>query len=256
MRITIDTVKRTLDLQGGQESEQLPLYSPRAFEIISDLWLKLGWDQKYSYTFTWMGRPIVQLPEDVLRVQEVICKVQPDVIIETGVAHGGSLMLYATLCKALGKGRVIGVDIEIRQHNRKAIEQHVLSPLIKLIEGSSTAQETVSEVKRLVGESQTVLVILDSCHTREHVLNELESYAPLVSIGSYIVATDGIMKELSDQPRGKPEWARDNAVKAAEDFVSRHPAFVIEQPEWLFNESHLSKNITYWPGAFLRRRAQ
>jgi cephalosporin hydroxylase len=256
MRITIDTEKRTLSLDRGQEKEQLPLYSSRAFEVISDLWVKLGWDRKYSYTFTWLGRPIVQLPEDVLRIQELIWKVRPDVIVETGVAHGGSLMLYASVCKALGKGRVIGVDIEIRQHNRKAIEEHVLSPLIRLIEGSSTAQGTVREVQGLIGEDQTVLVILDSCHTREHVLNELESYAPLVSTGSYIIATDGIMKELWDQPRGNPEWAWDNPVNAAEEFVSRHPEFVIEQPEWLFNESNLASNITYWPSAFLRRKGQ
>jgi cephalosporin hydroxylase len=253
MRITIDTEKRTLDLEGRQESEQLPLYSPRAFEIISDLWLKLGWDQKYSYTFTWMGRPIVQLPEDVLRVQEVLCIVRPDVIIETGVAHGGSLMLYATLCKALGKGKVIGVDIEIRPQSRTAIENHILAPLITLIEGSSTAQKTLSQVKALIGPGQTVLVILDSCHTKEHVLNELESYCSIVSVGSYIVATDGIMKDLHDVERGRPEWVWNNPVSALQEFASRHKEFAVEQPAWLFNESGLSKNITYWPSAFLRR---
>ena len=175
-------------------------------------------------------------------------------IIETGVAHGGSLIYYASLCKAMEKGRVIGIDIEIRPHNRKAIEAHELFPLITLIEGSSTSPETLKQVKKLVKPKEKVLVILDSCHTKQHVLDELESYQGLITPGSYLVATDGIMKDLYDVPRGNPEWERDNPVEAVNDFVKRHPEFVLEQPIWLFNESELKKNVTHWPCAFLRRK--
>ncbi len=253
MKITIDTTEKTLVLHSGAKDTNLPLYSKEAFEAISDVWVKVGWEQKYSYSFTWLGRPIVQLPEDILRMQEVIFSVQPDVIIETGVAHGGSLVFSASLCKAMGKGRVIGIDIEIRPHNRKAIEEHLLSSYITLIEGSSTASEVVSHVKSLIHEGETVLVILDSCHTKEHVVNELAAYHPLVTKGSYIVATDGIMRDLSDLERGQPEWIWDNPSSAAEEFAEAHSQFVLEQPKWLFNQSGLAKNITYWPSAFLRR---
>jgi cephalosporin hydroxylase len=217
------------------------------------LWLKVGWNQKYVYTFSWMGRPIIQLPEDLIRIQEVIYRVKPDVIIETGIAHGGSLIYYASLCKAMDKGRVIGIDIEIRPNNRKAIEAHPLFPFIKLIEGDSTSRDVIDYVKSLVNSGETVMVILDSCHTREHVLNELEAYHDLITPGSYLVATDGIMKDLYDVPRGMPEWSENNPEVAAKYFAKDHSEFVIEQPRWPFNESALSRNITHWPSAWLRK---
>jgi cephalosporin hydroxylase len=201
-----------------------------------------------------MGQPIIQLPEDMVRIQEVIYRIKPDVIIETGIAHGGSLIFYASLCKVLGKGRVIGIDIEIRPHNRKAIESHELFPLITLIEGSSTTNDTVKKVKELVTPGEIIFVILDSCHTKQHVLDELEFYHDLITPGSYIVATDGIMKDLYDVPRGKPEWAQDNPVAAVAEFVSKHPEFVVEQPAWPFNESELTENVTHWPKAYLKRK--
>src|SRR5437773_1152745 len=137
----------TEPLMAGQ-TRQLQLYSDEAFELNSDQWLKVGWNQKYPYTFSWMGRPIIQLPEDVIRIQEVICRVKPEVIIETGVAHGGSLVLYASLLKAMAvPGRVIGIDILIRPPNRKALEAHALAPMITLIQGDSVADSTVAKVK-------------------------------------------------------------------------------------------------------------
>jgi cephalosporin hydroxylase len=193
------------------------------------------------------------LPEDIVRIQEVIWRVKPDLIVETGVAHGGSLILYASLCKTMDRGRVVGIDIDIRPANRAAIEQHPLAPLITLVQGSSTAPETVAKVRSLVKPGDRVLVILDSCHTRDHVRQELEAYADLVTPGSYLVATDGIMKDLGDVPLGHPEWASDNPAAAAADYASAHPHFVLEQPAWLFNESGLGRNLTYWPQAFLRR---
>ena len=208
---------------------------------------------KYSYHFSWMGRPIIQLPEDMITVQEVIYRVKPDVIVETGIAHGGSLIFSASLCRAMGRGRVIGVDIDIRAHNREAIEAHEMFELIELIEGSSTAPEIVDQVRRQIGPDETVLVILDSNHLRQHVLDELDAYAGLVTPGSYIVATDGVMLQVADAPRGRPEWTDDNPVSAVRGFLANHPEFVVEQPAWPFNESELDQNVTHWPQAYLRR---
>ena len=254
MKITIDTDKQTiLDEKTG---ETLPLYSTESFKKISKIWLKVGWNEKHVYTFTWLGRPIIQLPEDMIRVQEAIFQVKPTVIIETGIAHGGSLIYSASLLKAMGiEGRVIGVDIEIRPHNRQAIEEHFLFPYITLIEGSSTAPEIVRQVKDLVKPDDTVFVILDSNHLRGHVYDELETYCELVTKDSYIVATDGIMREVYDAPRGTASWIEDNPVSAAHDFLAKHPEFVLEAPPWLFNESELKENInTHYPDAWLRRK--
>jgi len=254
MKLIIDTEAKTLTLSSADKLRVLDLYSKEAFEVISREWVRVGWNQKYQYTFSWMGRPVIQLPEDMIRIQEAIFQIQPDVIIETGVAHGGSLIYYSSLCKAMEKGRVVGIDIEIRSHNRAAIEAHPLSDRITLIEGSSTSPEIVAQVKSLVKPGETVLVILDSNHTYAHVADELEAYADLVTQGSYIVATDGIMYDLADVPRGQTEWATDNPTWAAKDFAIKHPEFVIEQPDWSFNESQLDQNITHWPGAWLKRQ--
>jgi cephalosporin hydroxylase len=251
MKLNIDTDKKLLTLDDGRA---LDLYGKEAFELISDVWLKTSWNQKYSYTFTWMGRPIIQHPEDLVRLQEAIYNLKPDVIIETGVAHGGSLILYASILKAMGRGRrVIGVDIEIRPHNRKAIEAHELAPMITLVEGNSVAADIVETAAREIKRGDTVMVILDSNHTRAHVAAELDAYHHLVTPGSYLVATDGIMRDVADTPRGTPSWREDNPAQAAEDFAARHPEFVLESPRWLFNESELNRNITAWPSAWLRR---
>ena len=254
MKITIDTDLKKVSIDDKKVQTTLDLYSDEAFELISDQWAKVGWNQKYVYSFSWMGRPIIQLPEDMIRTQEVIYRVKPDVIVETGIAHGGSLIYYASLCKAMGKGRVIGVDVEIRPHNRKAIEEHEMFDFITIIEGSSTDSAIVAQVESLIMPGETVLVILDSNHTKQHVADELAAYHGLVSKGSYIVATDGSMKDLYDVPRGQSDWIWNHPTAAAEEFAKVHPEFVIEQPEWPFNESGLSKNITHWPGAWLRKQ--
>ena len=253
MKLTLDTDDQTLTLVEDGRCATMALYSREAFEALSRQWVRVGWNQKYQYTFSWMGRPVIQLPEDMLRMQEVIYRLQPDLIVETGVAHGGSLIFYASLCKAMDKGRVVGVDIEIRVHNRQAIEAHPLAGLITLIEGSSADADVVQRVFRQAVSGQTTLVILDSNHGYAHVAAELEAYAGLVTPGSYIVATDGIMLDLADVPRGKAEWVQDNPCAAARDFAQSHPEFVIEQPPWPFCESDLTTNITHWPGAWLKR---
>ncbi|MGG1399782.1 CmcI family methyltransferase [Bacillus salipaludis] len=256
MKISIDTENNILILESNNQKTETELYSKHGFEIVSQLWTKVGWNEKYMYTFSWMGRPIIQLPDDLIRVQEVIYRIKPDVIVETGVAHGGSLIYYASLCKAMEKGRVIGIDIEIRPHNRQAIEEHELYPYITLIEGDSAALDTINTVKSFIKPEETVLVILDSCHSKDHVKKELEAYHPLVSSGSYIVATDGIMKELHDVPRGEKSWIDDNPYTAVLEFAKEHPEFTLEQPAWPFNESSLRQNITHWPSSWLRRKKE
>jgi cephalosporin hydroxylase len=155
----------------------------------------------------------------------------------------------------MGRGRVIGIDIEIRKHNRQAIEAHELSSYITLIEGSSVAPEVVERVTRRIKSGESALVILDSNHSKAHVAAELEAYAHLVTPGSYIVATDGSMEFLDDVPRGAAHWKTDNPSAAAREFSDRHPEFSLEQPEWPFNESALRENITHWPSAWLRRNS-
>ena len=253
MKINIDTDSRTLSWQTDSNSGQCDLYSTESFERISNAWLKVGWNQKYPYTFSWLGRPFIQIPEDMLRMQEVIYTLKPDVIIETGIAHGGSIVFSASMCKLMGKGRVIGVDIDIRQATRTALETHELFPYITMIEGSSTAPEVVAKVKSHVKAAETVLVILDSCHTKQHVLDELNAYHDIVTNGSYIVATDGSMRDLHDVPRGSADWTWNHPAAAAEDFAKQNTNFKIEQPAWSFNESELKENITHWPHAWLKR---
>lgn len=244
----------TVSVEEGGRTSVHKLDTPEAFDLISKVWLRAGWDNKYVYGFTWLGRPIIQLPEDMIRLQEVIYTLRPDVIIETGVAHGGSLIFYASLCKAMGKGRVVGIDIEIRQHNRAAIESHPLFPYITLVEGSSVEPAVVEQVGAQVRPGETTLVLLDSCHTKEHVLAELRAYAPLVSRDSYVVAMDGIMEEVAGAPRTQSDWTWNNPRQAALEFVAANPEFAIEEPPFLFNEGAVTRRVTYWPSAFIRRR--
>ncbi len=251
--IKIDLENSLVIVEGEKDSHVYPLTTPEAFSIISKAWLRCGWDAKYVYSFTWMGRPIIQLPDDMMRIQEVLYSVKPDVIIETGVAHGGGLIYYASLCKAMNCGRVIGIDIEIRPHNRKAIEAHELFPYITLVEGNSVDPEIVNKVSTLVTPGESAIVLLDSCHSKKHVLAELNLYSPLVGVNSYIVAMDGIMKDLVGAPRSDPDWGWNNPTSAALEFVKSNPNFVIEEPTFAFNEGNITERVTYWPSAFIKR---
>jgi len=254
----------TIDERGGRiilhnsdglQTEEHALDTPEAFEAVSAAWLRCGWDVKYVYGFSWMGRPVIQLPEDMIRIQEIIWRLRPDVIIETGVAHGGSLVFYASLFSAMGHGRVIGIDVEIRPHNRAAIEAHSLAPYISLIEGSSTEPATVAAVHAALAPGEHALVILDANHSRAHVESELELYSPLVAPGGYIVACDGIMAQLTGAPRSAPDWDWNNPTRAVDAFLTRHAEFVLEEPAFPFNEGKVRRRVTYWPKAFLRRVA-
>jgi len=252
VKITIDTDTGTLQRDG----EQLGLLTPEGFEALSHLWTTVGWQQKYSYRFSWLGRPIIQLPSDIVRVQEAIYEIKPDLVIETGVAHGGSLVLYASVLRAIGRGgRVIGIDIDIRPHNRTALDAHELIDDIDLVVGSSTDPQTIARVHEMAGGAERVMVLLDSDHTGRHVTAELEGYADLVTPGSYLVVADGIMRDVADVPRGKPEWSHDNPLTAVEGFLARHPEFVRTTPPLPFDESLTHWDPTHWPGGWLRRLA-
>jgi cephalosporin hydroxylase len=206
-------------------------------------------EPKYCYNFTWLGRPIIQYPQDIVAMQEIIWRVRPDLIVETGVAHGGSAVFYASMLELLGgDGIVAAVDIEIRPHNRQAIESHPMFPRIRLIEGSSTAPETVAQVRQLAAGRQTVLVCLDSNHTHEHVLRELELYSPLVTKGSYLVVFDTIIEQLppgmfADRPWGKG----DNPKTAVREYLKTHPEFEID------TQVFQKLLITVAPDGYLKR---
>ena len=258
MNYFVDQDKKEIILD---DQSRIPLYSPAGFRLLSDLWLKVGWDQKHLYSFTWLGRPIIQLPEDALRMQEVIYSIKPDVVIETGIAHGGSLILWATVCKAIGRGRVIGIDVEIRPHNRRAIEQHELFSLITLIEEDSISDAAIDRVRGNIRNGETALVILDSNHTYRHAYREIVLYSRFVTPGSYIVATDGSRGYLHETPRAWRDypdcgdWPSDNPKNAAEDFVKGHSEFRIVEPPFRFNEGAIGYRVTYWPSAFIQRVA-
>lgn len=252
MKLIIDTEAQTLTaVEGGSQSQQA-LYTRSAYEAISREWIRVGWSLRCYGNFTWFGHPILQLPEDMVRVQEVVYRLQPDVMIETGVYQGGSMMFYASLCQALGKGRVIGIDREIPVAVRQAIERHFLAPRITLIEGDSVSPGVLGRVAELVLPGEAILVILDSCHTREHVLRELEHYSRFVTPGSYIIAADGIIRDLADVPGGQAEWVSDNPLAAAGEFVQAHPEFEQATPSRPFQETNLAE-VTYWPGGWLKR---
>ena len=253
MKIIIDTAARNLTTVDGGSEHTCNLYSKTAFEAISREWLRVGWSLRYYNNFSWLGHAVLQLPEDLVRLQEVVYKVRPDVIVETGVFAGGSLMFHATLCQAIGKGRVIGIDKHIEAAQRQSICGNLLGSRITLVEGDSVSPEVTDRVRQMIRPGESVLVILDSGHTKEHVARELECYSGLVTPGSYIIAADGIMRELAEVPGGQPDWASDNPASAANEFAARHPEFRQQQPAWLFREGELTENITYWPGAWLER---
>ena len=209
---------------------------------------------KYSYNFSWLGRPIIQYPQDIVAMQELIWALQPDLIIETGIAHGGSLILYASLLElnAVAGGpqdaRVIGIDIDIRAHNRAAIEAHPFSRRIDMIEGSSVDEAVVAQVRAAAAGRERVLVCLDSNHTHDHVLAELEAYAPMTSVGSYCVVFDTVIEDL---PAGtypdRPWGPGDNPMTAVRAYLQSHPEFEIDQR---MDDKLL---ISVAPGGYLKR---
>jgi len=214
----------------------------------SESFMAVSINAKYSYNFTWLGRPIIQYPQDIIAMQEIIWRVKPDLIIETGIAHGGSLIFYASMLELLGgNGHVIGIDIDIRKHNRVEIEKHPMFKRITMIEGSSTDEKIAEEVHQMA-RGKKVLLCLDSNHTHEHVLRELELYAPLVSVGSYCVVFDTI---IEDMPKGtyadRPWDVGNNPKTAVQAYLNEHDEFVVDK------EIEDKLLITVAPGGYLRR---
>lgn len=190
----------------------------------------------YSYNFHWMGRPIIQYPQDIVAMQELIWTIQPDLIVETGIAHGGSLIFSASMlelnaaCGGPKDARVVGIDIDIRDHNRKAIETHPMARRIDMIQGSSIDAQIVRQVAAMVQGKQRVLVCLDSNHTHEHVLAELEAYAPFTTVGSYCVVFDTVIEDMpADFFPNRPWGKGDNPKTAVHEYLRGHPNFVIDE---------------------------
>ncbi|MHA1797989.1 MAG: cephalosporin hydroxylase family protein [Candidatus Helarchaeota archaeon] len=218
-----------------------------ALKRTSKDWIRTGWENNISYEITWFGIPVIQLPNDLILMQELIFLIKPKIIIESGIAHGGSLIFYSSMLELLGQGKIIGVDIEIRSHNRKAIEAHPLSKKIKLIERSSTDLKTIEEIKNEIGSDSPVLVCLDSNHTKDHVLKELNLYSKFVTKGSYIVVFDTIMPELVGLLGANDNWNKNNPAEAIKEFLKKNKDFEIDTS---FNKLYVS----YCPNGFLRKK--
>lgn len=197
---------------------------------LTQAWMEKSVETRYSYNYTWMGRPIIQYPQDIVATQEIIFKVKPDLIVETGVAHGGSLIFSASMLELLGgNGSVLGIDIEIRPHNREAIQSHPMSKRIQLLEGSSISKEIVDRVFK-IAHNKKILVLLDSNHTYEHVKAELELYSPLVKKGSYLIVYDTVIDDLPNRLSADRPWGENNGPKkAVHEFVQKNKRFKIDK---------------------------
>lgn len=202
---------------------------------LSNEWLIKSAEKKYSYNFSWLGRPIIQYPQDMIAMQELVWEVKPDLIIETGIAHGGSLIFFSSMLELVaactgGEGEVLGIDIDIRAHNRKAIEEHPMYKRISMIQGSSVAPEIIAQVKEKAKGKKRILVCLDSNHTHAHVLAELEAYAPLTAVGSYCVVFDTVIEDMPEGFFPDRSWGPgDNPKTAVWEYLKTHPEFEIDK---------------------------
>ena len=256
-------------------TEEVKFYSDRVGRLelfkhdsllksLAHQWIFESMKRKYLYNFDWLGRPIIQYPQDMVAIQEIIWQVRPTLIIETGIAHGGSLILSASMlalldyCEAIESGapidpsrskrKVVGIDIEIREHNRVAIEGHPMGSKIEIIEGSSTDSRVVNQVVEIAKTHSSILLLLDSNHTHEHVLGELKAYADLVSVGSYCVVFDTFVEDMPSGYFAERPWDKGNSPRTAVlKFLKDHPEFVVD-------ESIQNKLlITVAPGGYLKR---
>lgn len=235
-----------LEFSKERRENIVALQNDVVFNQISQEWLKMSMERRYVYNFDWLGRPIIQYPQDMVAIQELIWKVKPDLIIETGIAHGGSLILSASLLALLdmaeaieqgisfnprcSKRKVIGIDIDIRSHNRKAIEEHPFSSRIEMVEGSSVDLETILKVNTLSKEYSKIMVFLDSMHTHDHVLAELNAYGNLVSKGSYCVVFDTFVENMPEKFFADRPWdVGNNPMTAVKEWLPENPQFVLDK---------------------------
>ena len=216
----------TVDVGGNVMTAEV--YTDEGFDLLTKLWVKVATERRLNYEQTWMGTPIIQHPSDIVAIQELLWKIRPQLVIETGIAHGGSLLLTASILELIGTGGVIGIDIDIRSEVRTMLEMHPLAHRIKLIEGSSVGGATVAAVNEAAVNTATCLVVLDSCHDKEHVREEMELYAPLVSVGSYMVVHDGSQAWVWDIPRGNHSWKDNNPLAAIHSFLEDHTEFIVD----------------------------
>ncbi len=218
------------------------------FKNLSIQWFIESVNNKYSYNFNWLGRPIIQYPQDIVALQELIWTVKPDLIIETGIAHGGSLIFSASMQELIGgSGQVLGIDIDIREHNKIEIEKHTMSKRIKMIQGSSTDENILRKVYNFAKDKKRILVVLDSNHTHEHVLKELISYSPLVTKNSYLIVFDTIIEDLPTTFYADRPWGRGNNPKTAvREFLKNNDRFIIDK------EVENKLTITTAPDGFLK----
>lgn len=216
-----EAVKQNIIEQGNDES----------LLALGKTWVRETMNKKFIYNFSWMGRPIIQHPHDTMALQELIWTIKPDLIIETGIAHGGSIIFSASMLELLGgDGEVIAIDIDIRKHNRDEIENHPMYKRIKLVEGSSVAEETVAKVKELAVDKKNIMVILDSNHTHDHVMQELELYSPFVSLNSYLVVFDTWVEDVPENYYPDRPWDKGNNPKTAVwEFIKNNESFVIDK---------------------------
>lgn len=230
----------------GDKKISFPLYSPEGVEYLSTVWLKLAAQNRLMYEVQWMGIPFIQLAEDMAMMHELLWKLKPDVIVECGVGQCGGLLFYASMMELIGKGRVIGVDIEIREANRTRLATNPLSKRVELIEGSSVGPQTFEQVKAKIKPGEHVLVILDSDHTYDHVAKEMALYHTLVPSGGYLVVMDGGAAHVWDIPRGQAKYRDNHPLMAIDGFVAKHPEFSIDP--------HFNRlAVTSSPLGFLRR---
>jgi cephalosporin hydroxylase len=202
----------------------------------------------WSYQWSWLGLPVIQLPPDIVALQELIWETRPQLVIETGIARGGSLVLYASILELIGEGEVLGIDIDIRAHNRAAIEAHPLARRIRMLEGSSLDDSVVAEARRTASRVERVMVVLDSSHTHDHVLAELRLYAPLVTVGQFLVVADTIVEHIPPQEhRPRPWGPGNNPATALRVWLEEADGF---EPDPFVNAKLL---LTASPGGYLRR---
>ncbi|MEK7991474.1 MAG: cephalosporin hydroxylase family protein [Thiotrichaceae bacterium] len=224
-------MKKNLTFEEDKKKNLQKVMIDKEVMLSSYRWICQTAPYKYSYNFKWLGRPIIQYPQDIMAMQELIWEIQPDLIIETGIAHGGSLIFYASMLELLGNGgQVLGIDIDIRSHNRIEIEKHPMYKHITMLEGSSIDEKIIKQVYAFAKDKQRIMVTLDSNHTHEHVLKELQAYAPLVTKDSYLVVFDTIVEDMPEDFFPDRPWEKGNNPKTAVwEFLKNNDRFEIDK---------------------------
>jgi cephalosporin hydroxylase len=253
MVITIDTEKTLVRVVDGSGPREYGLFSPEAFRVISRQWLVLGWNLHHSFTFSFLGRQFIQLPDDMLRLGELIWRSRPDIILETGVHDGGSTLFWATLCRMGGHGRVISIEKYLRPEVREAV-LGIAGDLVTFVEGDASSPEIAAQVRGQIREGDRVCVFLDSDHSAKHVAAELINFGALVSPGCYMVVADSNMPDVAHTPRGQKAWLSDSPAKSVDEFLAVHPEFRRERPVPLFPEEKFDfTELSYSQQTWLKR---